>query len=319
MHRLLRFYNQNRKKVWLAILIVVLAILLVQVLNYFAKLQNENTLNNVASSNNDTTSYKSNHSIISDSVIDENTVEKNDALIKNFITYCNNGEIEQAYDLLTDECKELLFPSLEYFKTNYYNNLFKEYKSYTLQAWITGNNSHTYEVRFLEDVLSTGKADSEATYDYITVVQTGTERKLNISSYVGRAKLGVRQTYKNIEFTVESKDIYIEYEVYNITIKNNTRTIVVLDSKETTISTYLLSSSNSKYTSYIHEQALEALTLIKSAERTVNIKFNKVYSSSVTIKSINFTDLIIDYDTYLNAENEETKKGCKENISISLY
>ena len=37
MYKLIRFYNQNRKKIFKIILIIVLIIGLIQLLNYFAK------------------------------------------------------------------------------------------------------------------------------------------------------------------------------------------------------------------------------------------------------------------------------------------
>ena len=56
--------------------------------------------------------------------------------------------------MLTDKCKELVYPSLKSFKLNYYDNVFKgEKKAYSFENWF-GN---TYYVKLTSDALSTGK------------------------------------------------------------------------------------------------------------------------------------------------------------------
>ena len=42
MYNLIRFYNQNRKKIFKIILIIVLIIGLIQLFNYFAKISSKN-------------------------------------------------------------------------------------------------------------------------------------------------------------------------------------------------------------------------------------------------------------------------------------
>ena len=41
MHNLKRFYDQNRKGIWMAIIIIASIFILLQLLNYFAKKNNE--------------------------------------------------------------------------------------------------------------------------------------------------------------------------------------------------------------------------------------------------------------------------------------
>ena len=46
MHNLKRFYDQNRKGIWMAIIIIASIFILLQLLNYFARKNNEKELSN---------------------------------------------------------------------------------------------------------------------------------------------------------------------------------------------------------------------------------------------------------------------------------
>ena len=41
MYKLLRFYNQNRKKLWFIVAIIVFVLIIIQLLNNVAKQQNQ--------------------------------------------------------------------------------------------------------------------------------------------------------------------------------------------------------------------------------------------------------------------------------------
>ena len=61
-----------------------------------------------------------NYSVISKKQLDDQMGQ----IIIKFIDYCNSGEINSAYELLSDDCKQILFPSIESFLNNYYNRIF---------------------------------------------------------------------------------------------------------------------------------------------------------------------------------------------------
>jgi len=70
--------------------------------------------------------------------------------------------------MLTDRCKEWLYPTLKNFKINYIDNIFEgKEKVYSFENWY----KNTYYVTITESSLSTGKilAEKEAKHDYITI------------------------------------------------------------------------------------------------------------------------------------------------------
>ena len=151
-NKLLRFYNQNRYLVWIVVLTIVAVIILIHVLNNFLE---EKDIEEYGNSGNENTINKQdkNYSVITGKKLKEETA----SIIQDFIDYCNNGNVDQAYELLSDDCKETLYPDLESFKTNYYNSIFNTKRLYSYQAMISNDNYHTYQINFTEDILATRK------------------------------------------------------------------------------------------------------------------------------------------------------------------
>lgn len=161
MNKLIRLYNQNRALFIAIIGIIALIIIIIQVLNSIVKQQNEANTNKIANDRNSSTNNQS--TTISESNVSAVTGEEvinnkqKTEVIKEFVKCCNEGEIEKAYNMLTDECKTRVYPSLERFKTGYYDRIFKINRMYTLENWYTSGNLDTYYIRYTEDVLASRK------------------------------------------------------------------------------------------------------------------------------------------------------------------
>lgn len=316
MFRLKQFYNQNRKKIWAGIIVFIFLFGLLQLLNYLSK-NKVNTKDISNSSTNSTTitatkdkTQKKQTSVMNDYIISDNTANLNEEIIKNFIEYCNNGETAKAYELLSNNCKDVLYSTEEAFIENYYKNIFNEKKICDMQVWTVDGTTYTYKVTIASDILSTGQANnSNQQTDYITVIQEDDEKKLNINSYICRKNVKGTSTQNNIQLTVNYKDVYMEYEKYNISIKNKSQNIILLDNKENVKTIYLLDDNDIKYSAYAHEISKVQLVFKPQQKRTLDIKFNKVYDAEKVIKNMHFTSVIINYEEYVNdKENYEDIK-----------
>ena len=109
MNKFVRFYNQHRHIVWIIILSIVAFIAIIQILNNFAYEKNNANQNINEVNNNNYINY--NYSVITEKEVNSNVSE----IIDEFIEKCNNGQVEDAYAMLSDECKIILYPSLEDF------------------------------------------------------------------------------------------------------------------------------------------------------------------------------------------------------------
>ena len=308
MYKIIRFYNQNRKQIIRVIAIITFIIVLIQMLNYIYKNKTDNNNQNYISENANSNignfgTIVSNKSAITDTKIDTEKLEDDVTIINEFIESCNERNIEKAYNLLSDECKEEMYPTENEFYDNYYMTIFNNNKlEYSVENWI----EDTYEVKFIEDMLATGTINGENKQDYITIVEEDNSFKININNYIGREILNKNIETNDIILNLIQKDIYMDYEVYKVTIKNNTGKSILLAPEDKTNTIYLQNTNGGKFYAASSELLKEELLLENSYSHTIDVKFNKTYSYSNNIKSLSFSNVILDYDKYSNlSDNEE--------------
>lgn len=314
MNRLKRFYDQNTKLVWSIIGIIVAIIVALQIINNItkkklAKRQEEiNDVNYISTNNSiNTTNYndislQSQESVLSGNKISSSKQGEIDT-INEFFKYLNEKEIENAYNLLTEECKEELYSSVDDFNEYYYKQILNESnKNITVENW----SGDIYRVKINDDILSLGKYSTQNTIqDYITVQENNNEYKLNINSYIGRRYLDRESEQKDIIIKTLQKDAYMDYTEYTFEVINNSFRPIVLDGLEYLDSLYLEDDNNVKYSCYTHEMSLERLKVNPEDKKTVRIKFFNKYSSSKKITKAVFSKLVLDYDAYASIVNKK--------------
>ena len=301
MFGLRRWYYENKGKIWIGILVMLAVVFFIQIVNNFNKNKKEessnkssitqNTINNEISGKLEGTT-----SLISGSNSVNRNLEKHTSTIDTFIKHCNAGQIEDAYKLLTDECKEEVFPSLESFKNKYYNNVFKTYKTYSIQNWL-GN---TYKLKLTEDALTTGKVSSNSSYlqEYVTVVEKDSEYKLNINNYIGRTSINKNTTVNGITVNIESKETFMDYSEYTVRIQNTTDKTILLDNGKRTDTIYLLDENNVEEYVNTGEIIYSNLKLIPRENKKYTFKFSNSYSNTRVMRYLVFKNIIMDFDEY---------------------
>lgn len=298
MQNLIRFYNQNRKSIWRTILIIIAILLFIRLLNYLTvkndeKKQNSQEVANTTSTNSTSKdlTYTSNKSAVKGTTIQKSKLEHAQDLLDEFFNNCNNQNLEEAYNLLTDECKEFVYPTFESFQKNYYDNVFEgTTKLYSFENW----HDNTYYITIKDDILFTGKTNTSDNVknDYITVI----DDKLNIKSYVGRTKIDKENNSKNITIKIDSKDIFMDYEIYNLTIKNDSDNTICLTSAESSKDVYIQDKNDVKYGIMNNEIADSQMYIKPGSTRSLSFKFYSSYVSDRKIKKLVFKNLNLDSD-----------------------
>lgn len=290
MNRIIRWYNQNRKTIWIVMLTFIAVIALIQTLNNFYK---NKTKDETSSSTNvsATTSNKDNYSVVTRQEINESTSNNSENLIKKFFDYCNSGDIENAYNLLSSDCKEELYPTIDDFKQNYYNVIFTEKKSYESLLWINTANKNTYRVQIMADLLSTGEQEYMPIEDYYTVIYENGGYSLSINNYISKQDINASKTQNGITINVKSKEIYKEYELYEIEVKNNTKGKIIFNKKENTKSMYLQDENGLNYIAFLNEIPDSELEISSGFAKELKIKFNRGYKPTIDITKIVFEDI----------------------------
>lgn len=307
MHRLLRFYNQNRMKIWVLILGVIFILLVIQVFNSIARtnrekqnreiLEKETTLDNVVSYD------KQSESIISEEDVPEQYREDFGNVIEQFFTYCIQHEPQKAYNLLSQDTINTLYPTEELFENLYYTEKFKGNKEFSYQNWIKSGKLYIYQVKIFDNMLATGKANNTYYEDYVTIIPEEGEYKLNINQLIGVKNIYQKYSSDELDITVKDSQVFMDYEIYSFEIKNKTDKTILLDTREDTDSTYLLDDVNNQYSALLYENNEEELIIQPGENKTISIRFSDVYREGIVITQIHFSDIVLDYHTY-TAGNE---------------
>ena len=298
MYRLIRYWNQNKKTIIKVLMIIIFLFLIIQIMNITIKKKNEDNLSNMSENSNNTTNVTkeeaqkglmSDQSAITGQNISKEKLKNATDIIYNFVDYCNKQDLNNAYNLLTEDCKQQMFTSVESFKNGYYNNVFGgQKKNCIIENW-TGN---TYKVDIKDDILSIGKDSGYSKQDYITIEESKGEYKLNINNYIGFKKIDKKTSKDNITMDVVGRNVYKDYEEYNIKVTNNTKNNIQLDSVNSAKTLYLEDSNGAKYSYYNHELTDQTLTVSAGQTKEVTIKFYSAFVSTKNIKYIVFSNII---------------------------
>ena len=302
MNKLIRFYNQNRKKIFTVVAAIIAIIAILQGLDYLSEKSAEKELEELSKVNSSsTTIYQPSKSAISSDSVTETTYEKQSNIINEFIEYCNLGNTSEAYNLISEECKEEQFPKLEDFINTYYATMFSSKKEHYIQNW-SGN---TYKVSLANDILSTGNAeDSNTIVDYYTIVENNDEIRLNINNFISRREINQEKEIDGIKVIVKNSNIYMDYMKYNIEIVNTSANNIYMDTLETSKSIYITDSAGNNYYVYNNE-IVRALFNLKVGEiKELSLKFSSTYVQNKIIDSLTFSRVITNYDSYLQNKEE---------------
>ena len=143
--RLKIFWTEHSGPILFYAMLIGAIILIVQGLNALAiqnnkKRQSESGVNTTNTSN----------------VVNIQEDENNKELINEFIEYCRDGQIEKAYGLLSENCKNNLYPTITDFTNTYYNKMFT--KNYDTEVEYYSEN--IYKITFYQSMLETGQIEN---------------------------------------------------------------------------------------------------------------------------------------------------------------
>jgi len=244
---------------------------------------------------------------IQEPTIIENKIESNsiEVTIKSFINYCNNREIENAYKMLTEECKNAMFSNIQDFETNYINNIFNEKRTFDLERWSTYGNKITYLVTLYGELLATGGIENSTQEYWTFVIDKNGNFKLNINNYIYGEDLNIEKSNQNIKVKISHVDIYENYQELQITFTNNSNKTICLTGNELKNNIYLQDSNGVNYMSLNSGfDSGKTILLNPNSSETFDIKFNKNYNINNLTRYLILNNVILDYDEYLNSEDK---------------
>lgn len=311
MYKLFRWYNQNRTKILGTIIAIIFVIAIIRILNEFAK---DNDNNTEIEETNQVVKYENeSKAIISNTSVSNVQSEKFGSLIDDFLSYCVKSDYNKAYELLSSDCKRTLYPDINLFKTRYCESKFSTNKTYSFQSW-TSTDIDVYKVKIFDDILSTGIANSSYIEDYYSVVYDNGVYKLNINNYIDRKNIDKINEENGIEINIQGVDIYMEYEIYTISIANKTDNTILLDTKSNSKSLYVVDKNYKNHTSLLNENTNSDLIVTSGETKKIQIKFTNTHIKGSNIKKVVFSDIVPNYNRYKEDKNYDERIKIEVNI-----
>lgn len=294
-----RIIDRNGKLIFYGVLIIIGILFAIKSLNAYyekdEKIRKEQVIKNEIIKENQSKTPVTNYTTESDSI---------KITITSFVNYCNNRELENAYKMLTDECKAAMFPTIEDFERIYINNIYNIKRTFDVTKWSVDGNKSTYLVTLYGDLLATG-GTANSTQEYYTFVEEDDGNyKLNINNFIYGEARNLESTVKNIKIKIGNVDIYEDHEEVTVTITNNTSKKICLTGNTYRENIYLQNYSGMTYSSLNSEFDYEEIVMEPNSARTFIVGFNKVYSSTNKASFVVLSDVILDYEDYLNSDDK---------------
>lgn len=169
-------------------------------------------------------------SVITDDEVPSGYQTQIKKVMDDYINYCNNKNYDEAYALLTDDCKSYLYSNrIGEFKT-YVDTLFKTPKIYHYQNFSNTDNYYIYDVTIMDDIGATGTTGNYDTHieKFTFVRQKDGKFKVSTNDFIRTVKLDKQQEDENIIVKVQSYNQSYNKIEYIVTIINRTDKYLVL-------------------------------------------------------------------------------------------
>lgn len=145
-------------------------------------------------------------------------------LFYDYMEKCNNKDYAGAFALLADDCKQQVFDDSEEKFKNYVDGIFPRKKRYSIQDYSNYGNLYIYNVKIVDDIITTGLTDQEYAYyeEKMAVKQNGDKLQLCVNDYMGYQELKKVSEDDYLKVRVEDRTQYYGQEIYTLKITNKT-------------------------------------------------------------------------------------------------
>lgn len=240
--------------------------------------------------------------------------EKIENVISQYIEYCNTKQYEKAYAMIRQDCREVVYPTLESFQA-YVDYVFRTPKIYNIQNYSNKNGKYFYRIRILDDILTSGLTGEDSVKYFeekLVLEEKNGEILLAVKEYIDIQELEKVYEDKYMKVVVIKKITMFEQETYTLQITNRTSNVLVIEDK-----TY-----NPEITLLTKEEELNEIqdgytniVIQPNSKRECEISFLNFYDEGKKAEKINFKKVRV-LKTY-NSQNEEENK--KEDNIVETY
>ena len=233
----------------------------------------------------------------------QETAEK---MIEEYVGYCNDGNYQKAFNMLSEDCKKYAF----------YNDIeeFAKYilvkipnpRQYSIQDYSNYDNYYVYEVKYIDNILATGLTNQNYLYSTEKIVFNKNSNggyDMATGNFIKHDDINNVSENEYIKIDIKDRIIKYSLEIYEVKFTNRTdSTVVVQDNLESSEINLVLSQ---EYRSVDNPDT--RIILEPNGEQTATIVFNKFADDGEDSVGILFSSIrvIEDYKGERNTEDEQ--------------
>lgn len=187
------------------------------------------------------TSTKPHTEVIQDTQTTPKNLQKPiEDLIKKYVDYCNDGNYQAAFDMLSDDCKEISFNNdIQRFMKHVLKKMPMP-KKYGIQNYsetlVDHKKLYIYEVRYYDDYISTGLTNTEYKFTsekFTFNLNKDDKIEMNVGDYIYSVPIKSVSENEYLKIDVVDKIVKYEYETYDVRLTNRSNyTVVISDDQE---------------------------------------------------------------------------------------
>lgn len=209
--------------------------------------------------------------------------------VRKYVDYCNSGEYESAYAMISEECKEEYFGSIYNYK-EYVKNKFYNKREYALQSYSTFNKKYIYTVKLFDDILATGLTNSKYKYQEEKIVASYDENKnivISVGNFIEKNEIQSVQENEYLKVDIKSQIIKYSLEEYKIKLTNRSNYTVIIQNSEAEDTEIMINlGAETRKNELVNDVILEP-----GESKTIHPVFQKFYDDGDTTKEVIFTSV----------------------------
>lgn len=221
--KLIHFVRKNKKILAIIFLIWLVVFLINQMLKRYEAPEVPET------------TYTPHKSIMNSSSSTPNAMsEKIEKMIEEYIEYCNDGNYQKAYSMLSEDCKKYSFDDDIIVFSRHVLTKMPTKKKYSIQSYSNIDGLYIYQIKYTDNLLATGLTGQEYSYteEKITFEQMKDGTILmSAGNFIRQADIKSVTENEYLKVDLLNKVEYYSMETYTVKLTNRSDYIIVIADK----------------------------------------------------------------------------------------
>lgn len=249
--------------------------------------------------------YTPNKSIMSDEEVPKKVHTTANKILDEFVEYCNQKQYEKAYNMIDEECREEVYGGIDLFIKHIQEVFGNSKKIYNIQNYSNVGKTYVYNIRILEDIITTGTTGNYNYYEEkIVFKDTNNGIKLCMGGFIGKEEINVIAEDDYMKINIYEKVLRYETEEYRMKITNKTQdTIVLYDGSVS--SEIVLDIGNQ--TRGLENYENGAIIINPGATKEIGMEFTKFFDDGRTANKLIFNSIRV-LKSYSGEENRREQE-----------